>query len=296
MANRHYAEIGDIWKHLPLTQILHAEQPAHYWESHAGSAVYTLELSPARDYGLVHFLRGGADNPLLRESVYYRLAARFIGNEPALYGASPALALAILGATEADFLFCDTDAESIMNIGMMAPKLEVKGQRCRLVHGDGIGALHAATRAAQDADLAETLAFLDPFDPLDSLEDGPHSMDLFCDLTQCGVQTLVWYGYGTEQEQQAFHRALVNELKARQLDPLTHNLWIGEMRLNRVSGFNGGFNPGVLGCGLVCTNLNPSSLARCTQLGRALEGIYTGVILPDGQPGDLQFTPASFGA
>ena len=39
MANRQYAEISDLWKHLPLAEILSLEQP-HLYCDHAGSAQY----------------------------------------------------------------------------------------------------------------------------------------------------------------------------------------------------------------------------------------------------------------
>ncbi len=35
MANVHYGGIGDIWKHLPLAEILSIETPSTYWESHS---------------------------------------------------------------------------------------------------------------------------------------------------------------------------------------------------------------------------------------------------------------------
>lgn len=295
MANRHYANIGDIWKHLPLAQILHAEQPTRYWESHAGNAVYSLAPGAARDYGLLHFLRAGAQVPILKESVYHRLALRFAGNEPALYGGSPALSLSLLGGAGTEFLFCDADADSIMNIRMMAPKLGVPLERLRLVHGDGAGALASMAHATRVEDVAEAMAFLDPYDSLEAGDDESRPLRLFSELSGLGVQTLLWYGYGSEEEQRAFNTALATQLREDRLDPVTHNLWIGEIRLNHVERFSDDFHPGVLGCGLLCANLNGSSLALCTELGQALEAIYAGVMLPDGQRGDLQFTHAAFG-
>jgi 23S rRNA A2030 N6-methylase RlmJ len=50
--NRHFAELGDVWKHLPLAEILHMDPPRVYWETHAGSASYPLTESPSRLHGL----------------------------------------------------------------------------------------------------------------------------------------------------------------------------------------------------------------------------------------------------
>jgi len=42
MANRHFAKLADVWKHLPLVAVLSIERPRHYWESHAGNALYSM--------------------------------------------------------------------------------------------------------------------------------------------------------------------------------------------------------------------------------------------------------------
>ena len=33
--NNHFAELGDVWKHLPLAEILRVDPPRAYWETHA---------------------------------------------------------------------------------------------------------------------------------------------------------------------------------------------------------------------------------------------------------------------
>jgi len=63
VANRHYAKIADVWKHLPLTELLAVERPTRYLESHAGSAQYPLTASPERDYGFA----GSLITPRLRQ-------------------------------------------------------------------------------------------------------------------------------------------------------------------------------------------------------------------------------------
>ncbi len=51
MANVHYAEIGDVWKHLLLAEVLGIEGPRRYLESHAASSSYPLSPSAERSYG-----------------------------------------------------------------------------------------------------------------------------------------------------------------------------------------------------------------------------------------------------
>ena len=84
MANVHYAKIGDIWKHLPLSQILSIEQPNFYAESHAGSAQYPLTHSKDRDYGVFHFLVHAKDSIALNNSAYAKLLRRYIENKQSM--------------------------------------------------------------------------------------------------------------------------------------------------------------------------------------------------------------------
>ena len=50
MANQHYGKIGDVWKHLPLAEILGMLKPTEYWESHAGSTRYPLSAIVAAGF------------------------------------------------------------------------------------------------------------------------------------------------------------------------------------------------------------------------------------------------------
>ena len=73
MANVHYAKIGDVWKHLPLAEVLEIGAPRRYLESHAGSASYPLTPSAESSYSVLHFLSQAALSPVLDGSAYRRL-------------------------------------------------------------------------------------------------------------------------------------------------------------------------------------------------------------------------------
>jgi len=98
MANVHYASIGDVWKHLPLAEILQIECPRRYWETHSGSSSYPLTRSPERDYGAFAFLERGGHSPELEGSSYRRLLARHVGGEVPTYPGSPLIAMELLGS------------------------------------------------------------------------------------------------------------------------------------------------------------------------------------------------------
>ena len=111
MANPHFGNIGDIWKHLPLAAILALERPARYWESHCGSARYTLSTSMGRDYGIFYFLKNVSRSDVLRSSAYNRTLEELEdmnGSAPS-YPGSPLIAMMLLRNSAESFVFCDTD-------------------------------------------------------------------------------------------------------------------------------------------------------------------------------------------
>ena len=50
MANTHFGKLADVWKHLPLAEILAIERPPTYWETHAGGGAYAMADDPERRY------------------------------------------------------------------------------------------------------------------------------------------------------------------------------------------------------------------------------------------------------
>lgn len=73
MANVHYAEIGDAWKHLLLAEVLGIEGPRRYLESHSGSSGYPLTHSAERSYGVLRFVSEAVRSPVLDGCAYRRL-------------------------------------------------------------------------------------------------------------------------------------------------------------------------------------------------------------------------------
>ena len=56
MANKNFGNIGDVWKHVVLAEVLEREPPAWYAETHAGSGAYAVVRSGGREYGFLRFL------------------------------------------------------------------------------------------------------------------------------------------------------------------------------------------------------------------------------------------------
>jgi hypothetical protein len=98
--NNHFAELGDVWKHLPLAEILRVNPPRVYWETHAGSASYVLTESPSRLHGPLRFLSLAPEDPDLEGCAY--LAALTL--VPGVYPGSATLATLALGRS-ASYVF-----------------------------------------------------------------------------------------------------------------------------------------------------------------------------------------------
>jgi 23S rRNA A2030 N6-methylase RlmJ len=275
MANRHFGNLGDVWKHLPLAAILDRERPARYWESHAGSALYPLTPSPGRDFGVNTFLAKAPASPLLRDSIYTRLLATLRGRYPG----SPQIALRILGEVTF-YRFCDLDETSLKDIRASAMQLGFPPGGVQVARADGLATLSAAGRALSGAEARATLALLDPFRPLERSATGLHALGLFEQLARQGVRTVLWYGYKTAAEEEAWWIAVQPSLK------VVDEVWFGQIDLVDERAAR---TAGLLGCGILCANLSPQTAAYCATLGNALAAVYADVRLPGDISGALNF-------
>lgn len=275
MANQHFGNLGDVWKHLPLAAILDRERPARYWESHAGSALYPLTPSPSRDFGVSTFLAKAPASPLLRDSIYARLLASLRGRYPG----SPQIALRILGEVTF-YRFCDLDETSLKDIRASAALLGFPPGGVQVARADGLATLSAAGKALSGAEARDTLALLDPFRPLERSATGLHALDLFEQLARRGVRTVLWYGYQTEEEEEAWWTAAQPSLR------IVDEVWFGQIDLVDEQAER---TAGLLGCGILCANLSRETATRCAGLGQALAAAYADVRLPDGVSGALNF-------
>src|SRR3712207_4071682 len=138
MANRHYGNIGDVWKHLPLAEILAMLKPGRYWETHSGSAAYPLTHSPGRDYGAWHFHRQANASPAVESSTSAGARRETFGVEPSYCPGSPLIAMRLLGPDpHSEFLFCDRDTHSLESIAHPARELNIPPARLRTEDDDG---------------------------------------------------------------------------------------------------------------------------------------------------------------
>ena len=286
MANVHYAKIGDVWKHLPLAEVLRIERPGYYWESHAGSSSYPLTRSPERDYGVFLFLERAGSSAALEDSAYRQLLYLCgSGRTLQTYPGSPRIAMELLG-NAAEFVFCDLDGQSLATIAQDARALGVPSGRVRLLHGDGVSALEEELAALAEEEASTTFLHVDPYRPLDPGHGGQTPLGLFARAARRGAGCMLWYGFDARH-------ARADVLEAMR-ERIAGGAWYGEVSLRAEDLSEVGFDPGVLGCGVVVCNVGEEALGACSRLGEALAEAYAGARLPNGSDGALEFEEGTF--
>jgi 23S rRNA A2030 N6-methylase RlmJ len=285
MANRHFAKLADVWKHLPLVEVLSIEQPCRYWESHAGSAAYEMVDDAERRYGALTFIEVAPLQPALARSRYlaHLRSMRGLPGRLASYPGSPMLAALELGPT-CSYVFCDLDPESVADLRSAALRLDL-ASRTEVISADGMTALHEALTSS---DPGSTLAHIDPYEPRAVGAGGQSALDLAHELIDRGVSVVYWYGYDRpERRAWAF-----DELSAGRQRT---TVWCGDVMITAPGTAPDGGDLGLAttpgtGFGIVCANVSTPTIDACQALGEGLASAYHGVPLPDGRPGGLEFT------
>ncbi len=285
MAYRHFGRSGDIWKHLPLAQILHIERPATYIETNAAYATYQLEHTPELEYGVFRLMAHRTELPQIAASRYVHLLTAFNhGDALRTYPGSAVQALALLGEWAGRMVFYDLDPDAVASLERY---IEVKGKD------------HLATVRCEDSidaawAMIDTLgpsAFIH-FDPYLVLQPGPSGrsyLDCFIKAAAGGVRAALWYGFMTRPEQKRIRAALIAALKeARVPSTKVHAM---ELHLARLGEVLPPFNPGIAGCGLAVANLRGSSIDAMEVLGRECEALYRGARYADRFEADQVFAP-----
>ncbi|MGH2629219.1 MAG: 23S rRNA (adenine(2030)-N(6))-methyltransferase RlmJ [Actinomycetota bacterium] len=285
MANPHFGQIGDVWKHLPLGDLLDRLRPARYWETHAGSGTYVLDRSWEREYGVFALLREAPRAPAINASRYLGLLRTLPpgdDGEPR-YPGSARLAMEVLGGG-ATYLLCDLDPASVGDLTRVVREQDL-ADVVRVERTDGLAAIWASAQTLGPSEAASTFVFLDPFDGSERSADDMDALDLFARLAVGGFPSALWHGYDDAADRGAIgRRATVDGVAVHSLDIETAFLR-GETTLN----------PGVSGCGLFLANVPAEAVDHVERLGRQLEACYDEALMPDSTPGSLRFTRSDLG-
>jgi hypothetical protein len=284
MANRHFGKFGDVWKHLPLAEALRVDAPHRYVESNAGDPEYLLPHDAYRAAGAWRYLQVAERSPALESAVYTRLLRAYASQDPPRYPGSPIVAREVLGPNAA-FDLCDLDQASIHALGQTFGGVA----QCHLTDGAAM-----TMSLLSSADPRSTFLFLDPYQPLERLADGPSAAEVFTEAGRRGFPAMLWYGYQyrTRSSPEPGH-ACRDELWAAYREAGAERAWWGEVEVEDIDVSAVAFHQGFGGCGIAAVNLTEASIVACGQLGRALVEAWGESAMAEGGTTRLRFVEGS---
>jgi len=275
MANNHFGNLADVFKHLALAEALGAMRPAEYWESHAGNAIYdeNADFPPERLHGIHTFHRRSVASDTLRQSAY----AGILGTPEvplARIPGSPLLARRILGNNVRRLLLCDTDAESLVNIrSVLLPAVAGLGaittDTLECVQDDGITVLRGAGMLIPEPWTASTLAFIDPYDMAAVSAADISPLELACELASRGIATLLFYTFADDACRAGLHERIHQALAKARLLARGPQRFEGALKIPASPEV-----PTQWGFGLLALNLSGVAVAGVEHKLAALEALY----------------------
>ena len=244
MANPHFANLGDVWKHLLLTEVISWLQPGHYVETHAGSALYAVTDDLERGLGAEMFLSASSEIEPLRSSPYRQNILGLARGAAPSYPGSPLLAMMLLGRA-CRYVFCDTDPSSVADLRAARERLGLQ-KEAQVIHGDGLAETTALLKA--HAIGAASLVHVDPFDFRAAGPTAASALQLVTRLAAASIPTFAWYGLTSRSApHDLFHEVTTTAPAAR--------AWCAELRVGGQRANAAGIGSG---CGVLFTAGDPA--------------------------------------
>lgn len=260
----HYGKQADVFKHLVLCEVLNNEIPTVYIDTNSASAVHQLEHTPEQDYGIYHFLQSASVTDKLKDSLYYRLESGAMLK--GCYYGSPALAMKVMRENANKYYFFDLESKSLENIRAFAD-VEHLDNRIIIRNCD-------STKGVMDLlpILSET-AFLhiDPYEIDVKGIDGHTYFDIFVQATQLGMKCLLWYGFMTLDDMLRLDKYIATCLQKANIQ---NNVIGSKVIMNNIEKNAIAYNPGILGSGLLASNLSDKSNLQLLDFTRLLVDVY----------------------
>lgn len=266
MPYKHAGEIGDVWKHIPLCDILMVEKPRRYFETNSAYSQYSITSNERTEYGIFQVLRY-AQNNRLSNSAYIKLMDANNLEQKMLYLGSPGQAMTLLGEN-VEYFFHDLEQEALDDVYKFAITNNIQSiVKTRCV--DSITAFLHSDYVFNNDDFV----FLDPYSPFDANEKGDNFLAVFEKVIQSNAKTLFWYGYDNLNGKNEIHDSL-NKLSQK----LTRNIFAFDVWQASMTDINCDVNPGVPGCGLAAANLSEASIDYMNQYLFVIKECYSGAL------------------
>ena len=181
------------------------------------------------------------------------------------YLGSPALAMKVLNNDIKGHLFFDLEKGALENIETFARRQAVtppiKTFNCDSV--DGVLKILPSLPKS-------TFLHIDPYE-IDKRNNNGHTyLDVLTSATKLGMKCLLWYGFMTINEKQVLNKYVSEKLSKAGINDYA----CSELIMNAIKKDTVVCNPGILGSGILATNLSPKSDAMIQTYSNKLVAIY----------------------
>jgi len=260
MAYPHFGRIGDIWKHLPLCEIISHEDIKTYVETNSAYFDYKLEHSEEQNYGIGWLIHKSESFAALKKSAYYRLIKPYYENNT--YLGSCAQAIHLLQDVPDKYIFFDIDKDALKSIEKAVEKLELS-HKVETINMDSASGL---VNLIPDLD-SRTFIHIDPYVMHEPNKDGHSYLDGFIKAAKKEIKCLLWYGFTTLREKKEINDILMSTIN--EVNISCDELILKEIKENSMT-----INPGILGCGIVTANLTNQSIGTIKGFASLLVEVY----------------------
>ena len=259
----HFAKQPDVLKHLILCKVLKNETPQVYVETNSACAIYPMTQTPEQQYGIYHFLEKADEVPSLKDSVYYQLESGEMakGN----YLGSPALAMNVLGKQAKRFVFFDLEKSALENVGTYAQQIGLS-PFVEIYHADS----SRGTIELLPSLPTSSFIHIDPYEIDKKGNSGVTYLDILIQATQLSMKCLLWYGFMTGDDKASLDNYITSSLEKAGIKDYTGV----ELTMNSIRKDSVLCNPGILGSGILATNLSQTSTDIILDYSNQLVDIY----------------------
>lgn len=259
----HFAKQPDVLKHLILCEVLKNETPQVYVETNSACAIYPMTQTPEQQYGIYHFLEKADEVPSLKDSIYYQLESGEMakGN----YLGSPALAMNVLGKQAKRFVFFDLEKSALENVGTYAKQIELSAS-VEIHHADS----SRGTIELLPSLSTSSFIHIDPYEIDKKGDSGVTYLDVLIQATLLGMKCLLWYGFMTGDDKAFLDNYITSNLEKAGIKDYTGV----ELIMNSIRKDSVLCNPGILGSGILATNVSQASKDIILDYSNQLVDIY----------------------
>ena len=259
----HFGKQPDVLKHLVLCEVLQIEKPQIYVETNSACAIYAMTHTPEQEYGIYHFLNKANEDATLKNSLYYQLENESIASGN--YLGSPALAMKVLNNDIKGCLFFDLEKRALDNIELFA-RHQAGTPPIRTFNCDSINGVLKLLPSLPKS----TFLHIDPYEIDKPNSNGHTYLDVLIGATKLGMKCLLWYGFMTINDKQALNKSVSEKLDKAGIKDYT----CSELIMDAIKKDTVVCNPGILGSGILATNLSQKSNLIIQDFSKKLVRIY----------------------